>query len=370
MIDFDLQGPLSQEKQRKRLICALKEDRFPQALLIEGAPGIGKKKLAFDLACILSCSHESVRPCGVCFGCKMMTDPGAVGHWVIPLESKESSAKRASEVSATSSAKTVDDYIAHYVKEILENPYRIDYLSPSASISVDLIRSMTSRFGLKDDRVRCVIIAEAERMNEAASNALLKTLEEVPPNTYFILTTSYKNRLLPTILSRCLSLTLPLLEDTEVKQIVENKQNEVSNPDIYGMAFGSPGSAMYYSAYRDSLMMLAVDFLRYSLQKNFSELFFALETEGVKDIDEAVFLLNVISFLLNDAVRKISGKPLRAENLSNSLALWDCHLDLDTLNEALFQTQEASARIRSKRSSPIVALQVFAIKVFESLVWK
>ncbi len=370
MMKFELQGPKSQEKQRQSLISALEESRFPQALLIEGAPGVGKKKLAFDLARILSCSHETHRPCGHCFGCKMILDSGAVSNWVIPLESKEAGAKRASEVSAGSTAKTVDDYVAHYAKEILENPYRLNYITPAAFISVDLIRTMTSRFGLKGDRVRCVMIAEAERMNEAASNALLKTLEEVPPETYFILTTSYKERLLSTILSRCITLHLPSMTDDEVKQTVREISGEALNPDILGMAFGSPGKAIYYGSYRESLVTLAADFLRHAFQKEFSELFFALESENLKEIEDALFLLDVISFLLNDAVRYLSGEPLRARELSESLALWDLLPDGETLNAALLQTQETIARIESRKSAPMVALQVFAIKVFEGVLRK
>ena len=51
--------------------------------------------------------------------------------------------------------------------------------------------------------VRVAILANAERMTEAAQNCLLKTLEEPPPNTVLVLTTAYPDHLLPTCLSRC-----------------------------------------------------------------------------------------------------------------------------------------------------------------------
>ena len=51
--------------------------------------------------------------------------------------------------------------------------------------------------------LRVALLANAERMTEAAQNCLLKTLEEPPPNTVLVLTTAYPDHLLPTCLSRC-----------------------------------------------------------------------------------------------------------------------------------------------------------------------
>src|SRR5205807_9450761 len=55
---------------------------------------------------------------------------------------------------------------------------------------------------------RVAVLANAERMTEAAQNCLLKTLEEPPPNTVLVLTTAYPDHLLPTCLSRCQLLPL------------------------------------------------------------------------------------------------------------------------------------------------------------------
>lgn len=56
--------------------------------------------------------------------------------------------------------------------------------------------------------LRVAVLANAERMTEAAQNCLLKTLEEPPPNTVLVLTTAYPDHLLPTCLSRCQLLQL------------------------------------------------------------------------------------------------------------------------------------------------------------------
>ncbi len=83
-----------------------------------------------------------------------------------------------------------------------------DILSVSASgaiIKVDQIRALCARLALKpyEARTRFAIIAEAHKLNAEAGNTLLKTLEEPPACTVFILTAPQASDLLPTIVSRC-----------------------------------------------------------------------------------------------------------------------------------------------------------------------
>ena len=149
MTKYCLQGPESQKGARQLLVNALVENRFPQAVLIEGERGIGKKALAIELAKTLCCTEENA-PCGHCFGCKLAMDPGNVQSWVLPLETSEANAKSASSVSENSKAKTVEDFKAGYVSEIFKNPYSTTIVSNVAQISVDQIRNMTSQFSRGD----------------------------------------------------------------------------------------------------------------------------------------------------------------------------------------------------------------------------
>ena len=126
MIEYRLNGPASQERIRIRLMAALRENRFPQSILIDGPVGIGKKALAMEIAQALQCTNPSVRPCGNCFGCKMAADTGVTDNWVVPMEAKEASARNAADVSAGSSAKTIQDFKQAYIEEITKNPYQTD----------------------------------------------------------------------------------------------------------------------------------------------------------------------------------------------------------------------------------------------------
>lgn len=78
------------------------------------------------------------------------------------------------------------------------------------TITIDTVRSVEPFLALKADEgdTKLVILLEADRLMDEAANAFLKTLEEPPPQTLIVLITELPNRLLPTILSRCVRLDL------------------------------------------------------------------------------------------------------------------------------------------------------------------
>jgi DNA polymerase-3 subunit delta' len=85
-------------------------------------------------------------------------------------------------------------------------------VSEKPSIGVDLIRQASEYVTTTSQMLgnKVVVIENIERMTEAASNSLLKTLEEPSKNTYLVLTTNKPNSLLATITSRCEKIRLPL----------------------------------------------------------------------------------------------------------------------------------------------------------------
>ena len=371
MIDYKLQGPRSEERTRIRVVSALRENRFPQAIIIDGPLGIGKKKFAMEIMQALLCTDEEIRPCGKCFGCKTGKNPEVVEHWVIPLPAKEASAKTDSEVTGRSSSKTVEDYTKEYVTQIIENPYTIDYLAPGASISVEMIRSLTKRFSLKNEGVRCVIIAEAERMNLAAANAFLKTLEEVPPNTYFILTTISSNLLLETIRSRCLSIHLPVWTKDEIKTELKTIFDKDISENALGLSLGSPGRALFYEEHAEAFSELACFFIEKSWTKKYSELIFRIQNEILAtgllpDAYSANLFLDVLNFLLTDILCKQNGNSLRLPDTTPQLSefLFE-ELSPETIHEALKTVQETIQIISSRMVSVKVAVESLAIKLFD-----
>lgn len=144
--------------------------RLHHALLIEAASGHGKRQFVQALAAGLLCEQSgvnssgklSVKACGHCKACHLFK-----------------------------SGAHPDFFVAN---------------DPDAkSIGVDLIRQLVNKSQTKSQLsgAKVFIIPDCHKMTEAAANALLKTLEEPGENTYLLLTTEQKTRLLPTILSRC-----------------------------------------------------------------------------------------------------------------------------------------------------------------------
>lgn len=92
---------------------------------------------------------------------------------------------------------------------------------------------------------RVALLANAERMTEAAQNCLLKTLEEPPDHTVLLLTTAYPDHLLPTVLSRCQVIALSPVGRAAVVDLVSKRQAGTDDAEVLAsLAQGRPGWAM------------------------------------------------------------------------------------------------------------------------------
>ena len=92
---------------------------------------------------------------------------------------------------------------------------------------------------------RAIIIHPADDMNVEAANALLKSLEEPPKGTFFILVTHRPSRLLPTIRSRCRVLRFPLLSEDELASMLADEGLH-TDPAALHAASGSFGAAVRF----------------------------------------------------------------------------------------------------------------------------
>lgn len=116
-----------------------------------------------------------------------------------------------------------------------------------ASIKIDLVRDLLSRIGFRpfEGRRRFVLIREADTLEPQAQNALLKSLEEPPPATSFILTTAAPGLLLPTVLSRCMRMAFGRLTTAEIaKVLVAHDMDEREARAAAALADGSVGQAL------------------------------------------------------------------------------------------------------------------------------
>jgi DNA polymerase-3 subunit delta' len=200
----------------------MESGRVPNSLLFTGIDGIGKKQFAIELARAFVCKDTNgAEPCEICSACKR------AGVFAMPK---------------------ADDKDAHK-RVIISEHLDIGIVIPSGrNILVDAIRHLEAEANFRpfEGRARVFIVDDADRMNEAAANALLKTLEEPATTTHLILITSRPDALLPTILSRCQQLRFsPVSEHDIERYLAEHKGYHEHDARLAArFALGSIGRAI------------------------------------------------------------------------------------------------------------------------------
>lgn len=286
---------IGQKKVIKILKQALKQNRIHHGYLFHGSPGTGKEAVAIEFAKTLLCVKGDGEACNHCSNCKrvaLIKHPDLI--YIFPTSS------------------TVQPEEERIVLEsIAKNPYKRANLWSNPSISIDRIRSLrrVAAFKSFEDKGRVVIIAEAHQMTQAAANALLKTLEEPPGKLMFILTTSYINQLLPTIISRCQPIRFDNISNQEIEKVlIEREKVEPGTARIISrISFGNYRRAL--DLVEDDLQSKrekALDILRKILKSHFDRLILIEELVKKKDKIYVKELLEIISLWFRDALIFIS----------------------------------------------------------------
>lgn len=193
--------------------------RAPHAILLVGAAGVGKTTLATDLAAGLLCTalDPAARPCGACRSCRMVL---AGGHPDVHRLAPEGPGRQ------------------------------VGIGGPGARVPG--IRDLIGALSLLpvEGGARVAIVESAQRMNDDAQAALLKTLEEPPDGVTLVLCADAEEPLLPTIRSRCARLRLGPVRPREIEAILA--AHGVAEPPLAARlaraAAGRPGLALAWAA--------------------------------------------------------------------------------------------------------------------------
>lgn len=166
-------------------------ERLPHALLLEGPRGIGKRDFALSFARALLCetTTDDGHACGQCPAC----------HWL--LQDSHPDFRLLEPITGEEEGASDDGPPSRKRREI----------------NIAQVRALGDFVNLSSHRAggRVVVIHPAEALNPAASNALLKTLEEPSANTHFLLVSHQPHFLLPTIKSRSHRISMPQPNPTQ-----------------------------------------------------------------------------------------------------------------------------------------------------------
>src|SRR5438128_4844626 len=193
-------------------------ERLSHAILIQSGEGMGEFEFAQACAQSLLCERPQPdqRACGTCHACNWFS---LGNHPDFRLIVPESMAPDSREEGAEPSKKRSEQIRIEQAREL-----------------ADFLAVGTHRAGL-----RVILIYPAEAMNANTQNALLKSLEEPPPETVFLLVSAQPDRLLPTVRSRCMKFTLPLPDPGQVARWL--KEQGVKQAALAG-AGGAPLAAL------------------------------------------------------------------------------------------------------------------------------
>jgi len=283
----------------------IQNDKIGSAYLFSGSSGAGKEAMAIEFGaeinkhyfkddkqladssylCFKSLQHELLKMVLALPSVSSKKDGGN------PLESLSQDAQQ---------------FLINSIEQKSKDPFHKIILPGAKRILINSIRELRKSLYLKSDDVgrKIVLIFDAHLLSAGqaeSANALLKILEEPPKNTTIILITDNKDKLLPTILSRCQHIDFPPLKKNTIQQyIIEKGIDEKSANVIAGIAQGNMHKAISLSKELiDNLMVRINEIAETVTDKNGNEWrkFItdnsALERKNIDQFQFNVFLLQI-----------------------------------------------------------------------------
>lgn len=236
---------LGREAERRLVFPAIRGSHSLPVLLFAGNRGVGKTRMAGWAAASAVCSQPGpLGACGVCAACTQaagLAHPDI--HWYFPAVKAPQGSGRAQKIAAAHRhraeclATLREDSLATI--ETAEGSYHLAMLQA--------LREEVYRRPVSGDR-KVFVLTDAERLvrSEGAraegANAILKVLEEPPPGTLFLLTSSAPHRILPTIRSRAAELPLRPLPNDIVHAVVKQGRPGWETAEISALAEDAEGS--------------------------------------------------------------------------------------------------------------------------------
>jgi DNA polymerase-3 subunit delta' len=212
---------IGQERVKKILRTALQHNRVAHAYLFWGYEGVGTDALAMEFARTLLCQHQTTETCGECASCRradIFQHPNVKAIFPLPGSDGEKNDEDSLE-------NDVVEEIRSQTAEKARNPYFHIEIPKAKFIRIKSIREIKKESSLSNtvSGKKIFLIFDADTMNDASANSLLKILEEPLDEIHFLLTTSRKDAMKQTIISRCQLVQCSLLTEEEISNALMNR---------------------------------------------------------------------------------------------------------------------------------------------------
>jgi DNA polymerase-3 subunit delta' len=229
-----------QERAVTALRSSLATGRLAHGYLITGPAGTGKRTLATELCRAALCEAGSDDACDRCRSCRAIESGNS---WEFSIIRVAAAGGRTRSTPDPSSPGSRSGETSGEEREEMRPVTDAD-----REIGIGSVRALERELALRCDRGRrrCALIPGADRLNEEAQNALLKTLEEPPGSRLLVLTACRPGALLPTVISRLARLRLRPLSADEVAACLIEDHGRTSGDarELAAASGGSVGTAL------------------------------------------------------------------------------------------------------------------------------
>lgn len=310
---FSFSEIVGHEQIKEHMQAAIRDKKPFHAYLFQGEEGVGKEALARTFAAGLQCQSESAdKPCKECVSCRQM--------------------------------------------ESGNQPDVIWVTREKASLGVDEIREqLCNTMDIKpfSSPYKIYLVPEAEKMTEAAQNALLKTIEEPPEYGVVILMTSNISALLPTIQSRCLTMEFRPLSTAVVESYVKEHCQVPDYQARASAAFaqGNLGKAMRYAKSEDFIERKdhIISLLRHVEQMDLSEMLAVIKDLGTRK-DEVRDYIDLMVLWYRDVLLFKATKDINQllfQDEASYISREASHRSYEKIEEILQAFEKAKVRLRA-----------------------
>lgn len=229
-------------------------------------------------------------------------------------------------------------------------------------IGVEQIRDLRAKLQMSSfgGAAKIALIDGADLMTVAAQNALLKTLEDPSGRTHLILMAEQDGTILPTVLSRCQTIHVPLVSRKEISEaLTANGLKETDAYEVAGLAAGRPGRAIQMTEDEETLLEIKtrvdqmIELMRSGLTEKLGQI------AGIaKDVKGQPEILDAWELVLHDLLLIESGSPDKIALSQKELMLKELakSVSLDEVSQILRKLEEARDAMK-KNVNPTLALE-------------